>query len=192
VQQAIEGGARLIQYRDKSRDSAKRVTEAAGLLAVCRSAGIALLINDDVELAAALGADGVHLGRDDSDPREARRQLGPSAIIGVSCYDRFERAARAQEEGADYAAFGRFFPSATKPHAVPAGIDLLHRARRELRLPLVAIGGVTPENGASLVRAGADMLAVVEGVFGQPDIRSAALAYRRLFSTEASPDDPLP
>ncbi len=192
VEEAIVGGARLIQYRNKGRDGAARLADARGLLAVCRKHGIPLIINDDLELAAAVGADGVHLGRDDPDPSQARRRLGPDAIIGVSCYDELERAREAQHAGADYAAFGSFFASTTKPRAVPAALDILRRARRELSLPLVAIGGVTPENGGPLIAAGAHMLAVVEGVFGQPDIRAAALAYTRLFPTEVSPDDPIP
>jgi thiamine-phosphate pyrophosphorylase len=192
VEEAIVGGARLIQYRNKGRDGAARLADARGLLAVCREHGIPLIINDDLELATAVGADGIHLGRDDPDPRQARQRLGPDAIIGVSCYDELECAREAQHAGADYAAFGSFFASATKPRAVPAAPDLLRRARRELSLPLVAIGGITPENGGPLIAAGADMLAVVEGVFGQPDIRAAALAYNRLFPTEVSPDDPIP
>jgi thiamine-phosphate pyrophosphorylase len=118
---------------------------------------VPLIVNDDLELAQRIGADGVHLGREDADPRDARERLGANAIVGVSCYDQLERAHWAQEVGADYAAFGRFFPSATKPQAVPASLDLLRRARRELALPPVAIGGITPENGRSLIAAGADM-----------------------------------
>lgn len=181
VGQAIRGGARMIQYREKSGNAEKRLREATELLAVCKAAGIPLIINDDLDLAARLGTAGVHLGRNDADPVTARRRLGPNAIIGVSCYNRYERAQRAQEAGADYAAFGRFFPSATKPNAVHASPELLRRARRELALPLVAIGGVTAENGRSLIDAGADMLAVVDAVFAQPDIRSAAERFTRLF-----------
>jgi len=192
VEQAIAGGARVIQYRDKGEDAGKRRDEAAALLAVCRAAGVPLIVNDDLELAQAVGADGIHLGRGDADPQEARRRLGPNALIGISCYDRFERARWAQDMGADYAAFGRFFPSSTKPGAVQATPHLLRRARRELTLPLVAIGGITPENGGSLILAGADMLAVVVGVFGQPDIRGAALAFTRLFPMEVAFDDPIP
>jgi len=181
VEQAIAGGARLVQYRNKGEDSLQRLREAQALLAVCHSAGVPLIVNDDLELAARIGADGVHLGKDDANPREARRRLGPRAIIGVSCYDRLEDALRAQKVGADYAAFGRFFPSSTKPLAVQATPALLSRARERLTLPLVAIGGVTPENGRSLISAGADMLAVVDGVFGQPDIHAAAAAFNNLF-----------
>lgn len=179
---AIAGGARLIQYRDKSGDAEKRRHEAQSLLAVCRDAGVPLVINDDLDLALRIAADGVHLGRDDADPLVARERLGAGAIIGISCYDRLERAIHAQEIGADYAAFGSFFPSATKPLAVQASPDLLRRARARLTIPLVAIGGITPENGGSLVAAGADMLAVVDAVFGQVDVRAACAAFAALFA----------
>lgn len=192
VKLAIAGGARLIQYRDKGGHPEGRLREAQELLALCRASRVPLIVNDDLELAQRIGADGVHLGRDDADPRDARERLGANAIVGVSCYDQLERAHWAQEVGADYAAFGRFFPSATKPQAVPASLDLLRRARRALRLPLVAIGGITPENGRSLIAAGADMLAVVDAVFGRSDIRAAARGFSRLFPTEVAADDPIP
>jgi len=182
VTQAIAGGARLIQYRDKDGDAAERLRTAHSLLAVCRAAAVPLIINDDLDLAARIGADGVHLGRDDPDPRAARSRLGATAIIGVSCYDQLQRALQAQAIGADYVAFGRFFPSVTKPLAVQVTPELLRRARRHLRIPLVAIGGVTPENGALLIAAGADMLATVDAVFGHSDIRAAAAAFDALFS----------
>ena len=181
VSEAIDGGARLVQYRDKSRDAARRREEAAGLAALCRLHGVPLIVNDDVELASEVGADGVHLGRDDPAVATARRRLGEAALIGVSCYDRFERAVAAAAAGADYVAFGRFFPSATKPDAVRAETGLLRRARRELGLPVVAIGGITPENGGALIAAGADMLAVVRAVFAAADVRAAAAALARLF-----------
>jgi thiamine-phosphate pyrophosphorylase len=191
VGEAIAGGARIVQHRDKSGDADQRAQEAAELLQVCRAHGVPLIINDDVELALRVGADGVHLGREDPDPEKARRRLGDRAIIGVSCYDQLERARWAQAVGAQYAAFGRFFPSMTKPQAVSASPELLRQARRELRIPLVAIGGITPENGAALIAAGADMLAVVQGVFARPDIRSAAQAFTRLFPTEIAADGPI-
>jgi thiamine-phosphate pyrophosphorylase len=181
VADALAGGGRAVQYRDKGRDPDRRRREALELLALCRERGVPLLINDDVELAAAVGADGVHLGRDDPPLAEARRRLGPDALIGVSCYNELERALAARDAGADYVAFGRFFASGTKPLAVQAEPALLRRARPLVRLPLVAIGGITPENGGALIEAGADMLAVVGGVFGQPDIRRAALAFSTLF-----------
>jgi len=181
VSEAIDGGARLVQYRDKSRDAARRREEAAGLAALCRLHGVPLIVNDDVELASEVGADGVHLGRDDPAVATARRRLGEAALIGVSCYDRFERAVAAAAAGADYVAFGRFFASATKPDSVRAETGLLRRARRELGLPVVAIGGITPENGGALIAAGADMLAVVRAVFAAADVRAAAAALARLF-----------
>ena len=139
-----------------------------------------LIINDDVALAATCNADGVHIGRHDGGLREARARLGAEAIIGVSCYNQFELARQAVEAGADYVAFGRFFPSRTKPDAVPASLDLLHQARQELDIPVVAIGGITAATAAPLLEAGADMLAVVEGLFTQPDIRAAARQFREL------------
>lgn len=181
VEAAIRGGARLVQYRDKSRDGARRAAETRALLELCRGHGVPLLVNDDVELAAAVGADGVHLGKEDGEPALARVQLGPRAIIGVSCYDSLERAVAAAQEGADYVAFGSFFPSETKPGAERAPITLLTEASRHLNIPLCAIGGITPENGKSLVEAGADMLAVIRGLFAARDVTSAARAYSRLF-----------
>ena len=179
VEQAIRGGARIIQYRDKSSAQPRRLQQATQLLALCSQLGVTLIINDDVALAAAVGADGVHLGRDDGDIASARRVLG-GGIVGVSCYNQWPLAEAAVAAGADYIAFGAFFPSATKPNAVRATPELLERGR-ELGLPVVAIGGVTPENGRALVEAGADMLAVVQGVFAQPDINAAARRYAALF-----------
>ncbi|HUT39792.1 MAG TPA: thiamine phosphate synthase [Gammaproteobacteria bacterium] len=181
VEQAIRGGARLVQYRDKQASTDERLARAAALLGLCRQHGVALIINDDIELAAAIGAHGVHLGAGDTAVATARQRLGSRAIIGASCYNRLERAHAAVTEGADYVAFGRFFASHSKPEAVPASPDLLTQARRELPVPVAAIGGITPANGAALVAAGANLLAVIHGVFGQPDIEAAAQAYARLF-----------
>lgn len=181
VEHAIQGGARLIQYRDKKGDRATRRGQAEELARLCRRHGVPLIVNDDVDLAADSDADGVHLGRDDAPVAGARRRLGPRAVIGVSCYNELERALAAESQGADYVAFGSFHPSRTKPRAVRATLELLRAARKQLRLPLVAIGGVTPENGAELIAAGADALAAAEGVFNRPDIRAAAERYARLF-----------
>jgi thiamine-phosphate pyrophosphorylase len=181
VRAALAGGARVIQYRDKRGDPAGRAAIAHELNRLCVEHGAPLLINDDVALAAEVGAAGVHIGRDDSDMTHTRAQLGPEAIIGVSCYNELERALAAQAGGADYVAFGRFFPSHTKPNAVQATTALLHAACARLHIPIVAIGGITPENGGTLIEAGADALAVIEGVFGQPDIAAAAERYARLF-----------
>jgi len=181
VEAAIRGGARLVQYRDKSGDAARRAEEARALVEICRGHGVLLIVNDDVELAAAVDADGVHLGKDDGDPVAARVRLGPRALVGVSCYDSLERAVAAAQAGADYVAFGSFYASDSKPGAVRPPTTLLGDARRRLSIPLCAIGGITPENGAALVAAGADMLAVIRGLFAAPDITAAAKAYARLF-----------
>lgn len=181
VARAVQGGAAMIQYRDKSGEPQRRRFEAQDLMTLCRPLGKPLIINDDVELAFEVGAAGVHLGRDDGAVADARARLGDGAIIGVSCYNELERARQAAADGADYVAFGSFFPSPTKPGAVRADRDLLLAARAELGLPVVAIGGITPENGAALVEAGADLLAVITGVFGRDDIEGAARAYSRLF-----------
>lgn len=178
---ALAGGARVLQYRDKHSDAAQRAATARALNDLCRQQGVPLIINDDVMLAAAVGAAGVHLGRDDADIGAARAALGESALIGLSCYNRLEPARAAQAAGADYVAFGSFFVSRTKPQAVPATLELLHAARATLNIPIVAIGGITPENGASLIEAGADALAVIEGVFNQADVKAAAQRYARLF-----------
>jgi thiamine-phosphate pyrophosphorylase len=181
VRAALDGGARVIQYRDKTSDARQREAIARALNALCREHAVPLLINDDVQLAKVVAAAGVHLGRDDPDIGAARAALGPAALVGVSCYNELARARAAHAAGADYVAFGRFFASRTKPQAVPAAPKLLRTARATLRIPIVAIGGITPENGASLIAAGADALAVIEGVFHQPDIRAAAERYARLF-----------
>ncbi len=182
VAAAIAGGATLIQFRDKGADAGRRRALASAVLAACHAAGVPLIVNDDVALAAAIGADGVHLGRDDAAVRQARARLGEGAIIGISCYNELERARRAVRLGADYVAFGRFFPSRTKPDAVRAEPALLRAARAELDCSLVAIGGISPENGRPLIEAGADLLAAIHGVFAAPDVRSAAAAYTALFA----------
>jgi thiamine-phosphate pyrophosphorylase len=182
VAEAIVGGARIIQYRDKKHGAKSRVQQASKLAKLCQQHGVLFIVNDDVELAKETGADGVHLGREDAAIADARERLGPKAIIGVSCYNELARAVGAEAQGADYIAFGRFFPSRTKPQAVPASLDLLREAKKKLSIPIVAIGGITPENGASLIAAGADALAVIEGVFGQAEVRAAAQRYAQLFT----------
>lgn len=184
VEAALEGGARIIQYRDKGVDRRRRLAEAGLLKGLTERHQALLIINDDVELAYQARADGVHLGRDDMTLAVARRRLGATAIIGVSCYNRLELALQAAQAGADYIAFGRFFPSHSKPGAVQAQPELLQQARQRLTLPLVAIGGITPENGRQLIHAGADMLAVIHAVFGQPDIRQACARFQAIFAPE--------
>jgi thiamine-phosphate pyrophosphorylase len=178
----LAGGAAWLQYRDKSQDRSLRQAQAMQLLVACRRRGARLIINDDVELARAVGADGVHLGRDDGEVAVARSALGATALIGVSCYGDLDRARRLAAEGADYLAFGAFHPSSTKPAASAASPALLSSARR-LGLPLVAIGGITPDTGGALVRAGADLLAVVSGLALPPaQAQAAARRYAALFN----------
>jgi thiamine-phosphate pyrophosphorylase len=177
VLEAIDGGAAVIQYREKRYKPDDAL--AKDLLDLCRSHQVPLIINDDLELASRIGADGVHLGQHDAGLHHARRLIGDRAIIGISCYDSLARAVRAEQQGADYVAFGCFFPSRTKPEARSVPIEILTRA--SVRIPLVAIGGITPENGKILVEAGADLLAVISGIFQQPDPGHAASRYRQLF-----------
>lgn len=185
VAATLDGGARMIQYRDKSRDTGRRLEEARQLQALCKQHNVPLIINDDVALAVAVGAAGVHLGEDDAAPAQARAALGTSAIIGVSCYDSIERARTLAGHGVDYLAFGAFFASPTKPQARHASASLLRQAAC-LNLPLVAIGGITADNGESLVTAGARFLAVVSAVFDAPDVRQATRRFSDLFSTDSS------
>ncbi len=180
IEQAIRGGAAAIQYRNKCTDAATRLDEATRLLELCRTHAVPLVINDDVDLAARIGADGVHVGRDDPHVRSVRSRLGRDAIVGASCYDCAARADAAERDGADYVAFGSFFPSPTKPQAVRADPRLLGAARG---VAVVAIGGITAANAASLLRAGADLLAVAHGVLGQPDRQAAARALVDLFES---------
>jgi len=184
VEQALLGGARIVQYRDKSDNHQQRLAEALALMEICRRHDALLIINDDINLAKNSGAHGVHLGKDDTALKDARLALGPEAVIGVSCYNDFKRAAWAQNEGADYIAFGRFFPSNTKPDAAQADPSLLRRGESELKSPMVAIGGITPENGRSLIDAGADMLAVIHAVFGTGQVQAACETFTALFDTE--------
>jgi thiamine-phosphate pyrophosphorylase len=148
---------------------------------MCRPLGVPLIINDDVELAAQVMAKGVHLGKGDADIASARAKLGPNAIIGVSCYNDLDCAIDAEQAGADYVAFGSFFPSRTKPNAVKAEMELLRQAKQQLTIPVVAIGGINADNGAQLVEAGADMLAVITELFGQADVLGAAEKISNLF-----------
>ena len=187
VEAAIRGGAVIVQYRDKNPTDAAYLAKA--LVKICHQYKVPLIINDDVELAARVGADGVHIGKEDGAIALARRHLGNDAIIGVSCYNFVEQALDAQAQGATYAAFGRFFPSSSKPLAAPAKIETLRLAKQRLTIPIVAIGGILPENGEHLLAAGADLLAVIGGLFnGQPE--QSALTYQALFNRQTQAPAP--
>jgi thiamine-phosphate pyrophosphorylase len=181
IQQSLVGGARLIQYRNKTASAALRLEQAHSLVGLCRQFHVPLIINDHLDLAIEINADGVHLGTEDATINEARRKLGDKKIVGASCYNRLEHALEAEREGADYVAFGAFFASATKPRAVAASMDLLRHARKILRGPIVAIGGVTPSTAVELIQAGADAVAVSNGLFRVPNIQRAAERLAGLF-----------
>ena len=181
VHAALTGGARLVQYRNKRAEPAVCRRQAKALLSLCRRYRAPLIVNDHTDLALEIGADGVHLGNDDESIAAARARLGPLAIIGASCYNRLESARKAQQAGATYIAFGSFFPSSVKPGAVHAPLTLLHEAKRELKLPMVAIGGIDHINAPQLIAAGADSVAVISALFSAEDVRSAALHFSKLF-----------
>ncbi len=178
VEKVILGGAVVVQYRNKNPQDALFL--AKELVKICHQYDVPLIINDDIELAIRVAAAGVHLGEDDNTVPEARQRLGKNAIIGVSCYNSVEKAIAAEKQGATYVAFGRFFPSSSKPLASPAEINTLCEAKKVLTIPIVAIGGILPENGMQLLNAGADFLAVIGGLFTtQPE--QSARAYSELF-----------
>jgi thiamine-phosphate pyrophosphorylase len=179
---ALRGGAVMLQYRDKEGPPERRLAQALALRALCNRYEARLIINDDVQLAENCGADGVHLGRADGSIAEARARLGREALIGASCGPDLARAHTVLAEGADHVAFGRFYPSRTKPDAPQADIELLATARRDLRAPICVIGGITPMLARELVALGADLIAAVEGVFGADDIATAARAYATLYA----------
>ncbi|MEN1926594.1 thiamine phosphate synthase [Luteimonas qiangzhengi] len=176
----VIGQATWLQYRNKAADAGLRHTQAAALRTLCTEAGVPLIINDDPELARACDADGVHLGEDDGGIAAARALLGESAIIGISCYDDLERAQQMATAGADYVAFGAFFPSSSKTTSRRASPALLREAGA-LGLPRVAIGGINADNAPALVAAGADLIAVIGAVFDAPDPRASAQSLRRAF-----------
>ncbi len=181
---AIEGGARLIQYRDKFSDRRLRQQQARALADLCKTRNVALIINDDIVLAADSGAAGVHLGEHDSSLANARKLLGDKAIIGISCYNSPQLARQAAAQGADYIAFGRFFVSATKPHAIQANPELIANYKRQCGIPVAAIGGITLDNAGQLLAAGADMLAVVRGIFASDNIRQSATDFAQMFAQQ--------
>ena len=181
VDAALRGGARVIQYRGKSIGDRLRRLQAGEVGRLCRMRNALFIVNDSVELAREVDADGVHLGREDTDVGAARALLGPEKLIGISCYNEIARARAAASQGADYVAFGSFFGSSTKPHAPRAGAELLRIAAAEIALPVVAIGGINEDNAAGLIAAGADALAVVSALFDAPDIEAQARRFARLY-----------
>ncbi len=184
VEKALRGGAAIIQYRDKSGNAGKRLRQANELRELCTAYSALLIINDDVELAKNVSADGVHIGAHDAELYDARDMLGDDFIIGVSCYADFERACLLSLQGTDYVAFGAFYSSPTKPDAVQAAPALLSEAREKLAVPACAIGGIDVSNARALIHAGADMVAVVSGLFAKPDIEATARRLSALFDPD--------
>jgi thiamine-phosphate pyrophosphorylase len=185
VEAALKGGTRLVQYRDKTSEDARRLREAEALRELCERYGAKLIINDDAELAARLGV-GLHLGQGDGSLAIARTLLGRQAIIGSTCHNQLELAETAIKEGASYVAFGRFYNSNTKPGAPTANLDLLDTAKARLASPIVAIGGITLDNAPDLIAHGASMLAVIHGLFSAEsaaEVERRAEAFTQLFST---------
>ena len=185
VETVLQAGATLLQYRNKAASDDLRAEQALALQPLCRTFNVPLIINDDWALAAAIGAGGAHLGEDDGELALARHEMGADAILGASCYDDPRLARQAAFAGASYVAFGAFFPSPTKPNARRATTDLLRDAAT-LQVPLVAIGGITPDNARPLIDAGADLIAVISGVFDAPDPIKAARAYLSCFQDETA------
>jgi thiamine-phosphate pyrophosphorylase len=179
---ALQGGAQVLQYRNKSASPALQLQQAQALRQLTREFSSTFIVNDDAQLAQQVDADGVHLGGEDGSVAAARALLGSSRIIGVSCYNRLSLAQEAVRLGADYVAFGAFFSSSVKPEAVQADVALLKAARSELQVSIVAIGGITQQNGVSLIAAGADALAVITALWNAPDIKNSAQEFSTLFS----------
>jgi thiamine-phosphate pyrophosphorylase len=177
----LDQGAVLMQYRNKGATAELRMEQALGLKLLCLPYGVPLIVNDDIELARGVQADGVHLGMTDGDVAAARARLGGKALIGVSCYANIERARIAAAQGADYLAFGAFFDSPTKPQAQRADFGVLREARK-FGLPLAAIGGIQPDNVRKLCVAGADLIAVISGLWASRDPTDAARAYVAAFN----------
>ncbi len=182
VHKALKGGAKLIQYRNKSADVLLRRKQVCHLLSLCKEYNVPLIINDHLDLAVETDADGVHLGQRDVSIRQARSSLGDEKIIGISCYNEIDLAVKAEKQGANYVAFGAFFPSITKPEAVTASLELLSMAKHQLHVPIVTIGGITVENAHVLIRNGCSAVAVSNALFGNQDVQFKAKSFSELFT----------
>ena len=178
IEQALLGGAKIIQYRDKSQDVNKRLLQASEILRLCEQYQATCIINDDLELACAVSAHGIHLGKQDLSIKAAREQMGETAIIGASCYNKLKLAQQAQAEGADYVAFGTIYSSPTKPQAATASLELLLQAHTQLDIPQCAIGGITEKNAQAVIDTGTDMVAVISGLFAHLDNKQSNIQAR--------------
>ena len=182
TEEILSAGAVILQYRNKTTNQEEKKKLAEELNLLCKNFNVAFIINDDILLAKEIKADGIHLGGQDTTVNSARDILG-NVIVGISCYNNLDRAIKAQEAGADYIAFGSFYLSQTKPDAKRANIDLITQAKSELKLPIVAIGGITPEHGKALINAGADFLAVINGLYAPTNTANVTKAYINLFNS---------
>jgi thiamine-phosphate pyrophosphorylase len=178
---AIEGGVFMVQYRSKMHDREVKMQQCASILRLCREYGVPCIVNDDVDMCRTLNADGVHLGEKDDNIAEVRRILGDNAIIGSSCYDQLERAKQAQKEGASYVAFGAMFPTPTKPIAPRATLALLKEAKREIHIPIIAIGGITVNNAHDVIETGINAIAVITSLFEAQTIKETAETFSKMF-----------
>ena len=183
IESALQGGTRIIQYRDKSNNHQKRLQQAKTLRSLCKQYQALCIINDDIDLARAVNADGVHLGKDDVDLADARQKLGDDVIIGISCYNDINLALTAESNSADYVAFGTMFSSPTKPDAVCATPDIISLAKQQLTIPVCAIGGITDKNISQLVKHHTDMAAVISSLFSAENIEHAAHKLNKQFGT---------
>jgi len=182
VEAALQGGASILQYRNKQANHKLQTQQARAILPLCRQYQVPLIINDSVKLCLTLDADGVHLGTNDGNLAEVKARLGKEKILGASCYNRFDLAVQAQQAGADYVAFGACFASSTKPNAPVAGLDLFTRAKSELNISTVAVGGITLENAALAMQAGAKAIAVINAIFNVDDVKSTCFQFSELFN----------
>ena len=186
VNQAIQGGLTVLQYRSKASDYQQRLDDALRLRELCCNHHIPFIVNDDIKLAKLLYADGVHIGQHDGNIQTARQQLGADAIIGVSCYNQIDLALNAQAQGASYVAFGAFFNSPTKPNAPSVSLHTLRRAKQKIHIPICSIGGITLDNASQVIDNGSDMVAVISSLFSAPDIDTTAQQFSRLFRVTAA------
>ena len=183
VEAALQGGINMLQYRNKTANHKLQTQQARAILPLCRQYNVPLIINDSVKLFLTLDADGVHLGADDGNLAEVMARIGSSKILGASCYNRFDLALQAQKAGASYVAFGACFSSNTKPNAPVAGLSLFTRAKAELNIPSIAIGGITLQNASQVIAAGASAIAIINAIFGANDVKLTSQQLSQLFKS---------
>ena len=181
IEAALQGGINMLQYRNKAASHKLQTQQARAILPLCRQYNVPLIINDSVKLCLTLDADGVHLGADDGNLAEVRSRIGKDKFLGASCYNRSDLALSAQQAGASYVAFGACFASLTKPNAPVASLDLFTLAKAELKIPPVAIGGITLQNASQVIAAGASAIAVINALFSANDVKLATQQFSHLF-----------